>query len=274
MGQKYSVNASAAGYGERYVQVNTGEAENQRLEVEPLVLSIANLSASGIVVDDLDQPVSGLRIYAYGNGQPSRETFTDTQGRFTIENVCPGRINIQANSKVGSASRFHGQAQAEGGVTNIKIVAYEMDEHGRRVISQPPSLVGKSLPDLNELGLKISPDDIEGKRILVCFWDMNQRPSRHCMTQLAKQIEVLKQKDVVVVAVQVSKLDQNALDEWAKKFSIPFSAMTEGDAKKIRLSYGVQSLPWLILTDRVHIVFAGGFSLGELDEKLEQLGDK
>jgi hypothetical protein len=269
-GQKYSVNASAEGYGERYVQVNTGGAENQRLEVEPLVLSVANLSAYGIVVDDLDRPVSGIRIYAYGNGQPSRETFTDTKGRFTIEKVCPGPLNIQANSKGGSARRFHGQAQAEGDATNLKIVVYEMDERGRRVPRQPPSLVGKSLPDLKELGIEISPDDIEGKRILVCFWDMEQRPSRQCMTQLAEQAEQLKNKNVTVIAVQTSNIDQEALNQWIKKYNIPFSVgMVQGDADKTRLNWGIQSLPWLILTDRNHIVVSEGFQLGDLGNKLE-----
>ena len=267
-GQKYSVNASADGYGSRYVQVSTGDAANQNIEVDPLVLSVANLSASGIVVDDFDQPLSGFRIYAYGNGQPSRETFTDTKGQFTIENVCPGELSIQANSEGVSTRRFHGRTQGQGGATNIKIVVYELDKRGRRIASQPPSLAGKALPDLKELGIDALPIDLTGKRILVCFWDMNQRPSRHCMTQLAKQFEPLKQKGVIVLAVQASKTDRNALDEWTKKYNVPFSAIVEGDAKKTRFDWGVKSLPWLILTDQKHIVEANGFSLAELDERI------
>jgi len=264
-GQKYSVNASAEGYGSRYVQVNTGDG---RVEVEPLVLSVANLSASGIVVDDFDQPLSGFRIYAYGNGQPSRETFTDTKGRFTIENVCPGELNIQANSDSGSTRRLHGRTQSRGGATNIIIVVYQLDQRGRRVPSQPLSLVGKALPDLQEFGIDALPEDLTGKRILVCFWDMNQRPSRHCMTQLAQKIEPLKQKGVIVLALQASETDRNALDEWTKKYNVPFSAIVEGDARKIRFDWGVKSLPWLILTDQKHIVEANGFSLAELDQKI------
>ena len=268
-GQRYSVNASAEGYGRRYVQVNTSGAVNQRLEVEPLVLSAANLSASGIVVDDLDQPIAGIRIYAYGNGQPSRETFTDTRGRFTIENVCPGNLNIQANSTERTNRRIHGRTQTQGGATNIKIVAYQMDEHGRPVPSQPPSLVGKSLPDLKELGIEIPPDDIEGKKILICFWDMEQRPSRQCMTQLAKQAEQLKNKNVTVIAVQASNIDQEVLNQWVKKNNIPFSTgMVQGDDKKARLNWGVKSLPWLILINKEHAVTAEGFSITELEGKI------
>jgi protocatechuate 3,4-dioxygenase beta subunit/uncharacterized GH25 family protein len=268
-GQRYSVNASAEGYGNRYVQVNTNDAVNQRLEVEPLVLAVANLSASGIVVDDLEQPIAGIRIYAYGNGQPSRETFTDTKGRFTIENVCPGRINIQANSKGDSEPRFHGDAQAEGGATNIRIITYQMDERGRRVPSRPPSLAGKSLPDLKELGIEISPDDVGSKRILVCFWDFEQRPSRQCMTQLAKQAAQLNQKGVIVIAVQSTKIDEKVLDEWTKKNNIPFPVGTvRSDEEKTLFNWGVQSLPWLILTDNEHRVTAEGFSITELEDKI------
>jgi uncharacterized GH25 family protein len=271
-GHTYSIIANAEGYGRGYIEIDTRGKSNQRINVEPMVLSVANLSASGIVVNDLDQPVPGIGIYAFGNGQPSREAFTDTNGRFTIEKVCPGNLYIQANSKGGSAHRFHGQAQAEGGSTNIRIVAYEIDEHGRRVPRQPPSLVGKSLPDLKELGIEISPDEIEGKRILVCFWDFERRPSRQCMTQLAKQNEQLKSQGVIVLAVQASKTEQEALNQWIKKYNIPFSVgMVQGDAKKINFNWGVRSLPWLILTDTNHIVKIEGFALQEVNEKLKQI---
>jgi len=268
-GQKYSVNASADGYGRRNLLINTGDG---RVEVDPLVLSVANLSASGIVVDDFDQPLSGFRIYAYGNGQPSRETFTDTKGRFTIENVCPGELSIQANSEAGSTWKFHGQAQAKGGATDIKIVVYELDQRGRRVPKQPPSLVGKVLPDLEELGIDVIPGDLAGKRMLVCFWEMNQRPSRNCIAQLAKQAEQLKNNGVTVITVQASKIDREVLNQWVEKNNIPFPVgIVQGDAEKVCFAWGVQSLPWLILTlnDSRHIVTSEGFRLADLNDKIK-----
>jgi hypothetical protein len=36
----------------------------------------------------------------------------------------------------------------------------------------------------------------------------------------------------------------------------------------------VRSLPWLILTDREHIVIAEGFNVNELDDKMTELGEK
>ena len=56
---------------------------------------------------------------------------------------------------------------------------------------------------------------------------------------------------------------------WAKKYNIPFlMGMIEADAEKIQFAWGVRSLPWLILTDREHIVTAEGFQFSELNEKI------
>lgn len=98
--------------------------------------------------------------------------------------------------------------------------------------------------------------------ILLCFWDMYQRPSRYCVRELAKRAEELKGKGVIVVAVHTSKGDENAIGKWVKKNDIPFPVGTiQGDVEKVRLSWDVESLPWLILTDKEHIVQVEGFSI-------------
>ena len=132
-------------------------------------------------------------------------------------------------------------------------------------IATPPSLIGKPLPDLED----INPGQAKGKKLLVCFWDINQRPSRNCIAQLAKQTERLKEKGLTVAAVQASKVDQDTLDEWVKKNNIPFPVgMIEGDEEEVRFTWGVKSLPWLILTDRGHVVTAEGFGLDVLDDRI------
>jgi hypothetical protein len=45
-------------------------------------------------------------------------------------------------------------------------------------------------------------------------------------------------------------------------------ATIEANEEKTSFNWGVKSLPWLILTDRNHIVNAEGFDLVELDEKI------
>jgi hypothetical protein len=57
-----------------------------------------------------------------------------------------------------------------------------------------------------------------------------------------------------------------------KKAYIPFSVwMVKDDAEKVRFTWGVKSLPWLILTDSKHIIRACGFSLGELDKNIQDV---
>ena len=132
-----------------------------------------------------------------------------------------------------------------------------------------PSLIGKSLLQLSDLNIELNPNQAKDKMILVCFFDMNQRPSRNCMRQLNAKAKELKAKDVVVVVVQTSKVDDSVLNEWVEKNNISFTVgMVQGDEEKIRFTWGVRSLPWLILTDTQHVVIAEGFSVAELDEKL------
>ena len=57
-----------------------------------------------------------------------------------------------------------------------------------------------------------------------------------------------------------------------EKINIPFPVgMVQGDAEKTCFDWGVKSLPWLILTDKKHIVQAEGFNVNELDEKIKAL---
>lgn len=271
-GHKYSVRASAEGYGRRDAWIDTGVATNEHIELEPLVLLVANLSVSGIVVDEFDQPVSGVGISISGNGQPSRGSLTDVKGQFTIENVCSGPIRIYAYKD--TPRRLHGRTEAEGGATDIKIVVAELDERGKRVPKQPPSLIGKSLPELKRLGIHLSEANLKGKRILVCLWDMNQRPSRNCLLQLAKKAEELKRKDATIIAIQASGVEKSELDTWVKKNRIPFPVgMIQGEETKAHFAWGIRSLPWLILTDRGHIVRAEGFALSELSDKIDKVRD-
>jgi hypothetical protein len=131
--------------------------------------------------------------------------------------------------------------------------------------------VGKPLPKFEGIKLNLSVEQIKDRAILLCFFDMNQSPSRHCIIQLAKQAEHLKNKGVAIIAVQASKVDENEINEWVKKYNIPFPVgMVQDDVEKIRFAWGVRSLPWLILTNWGQTVIAEGFGIDELDEKLKK----
>jgi hypothetical protein len=61
----------------------------------------------------------------------------------------------------------------------------QMDESGRSVPKQPPPLMGKALPNLNGIKVDFAPEQAKGKMILICFFDIQQRPSRYCLRQLS-----------------------------------------------------------------------------------------
>lgn len=135
-----------------------------------------------------------------------------------------------------------------------------------------PSHVGKPLPKLKDLKIDLLPANTAGKMMLVCFLDIEQRPSRNCLRQLNARAQELKAKGMAIAAVQASKIDENSLDEWRRKHNISFTFGTvQGDEDRARFTWGVGSLPWLILTDSQHVVAAEGFRLSELDAKIEQI---
>jgi len=133
-----------------------------------------------------------------------------------------------------------------------------------KYIATPPSLIGKPLPDFENIKIDFKSGQAKGGMLLLCFWDMNQRPSRNCLLKLTMRAKELKQKDITVVVVQSSKVDEDKINEWFEKNNIPFPAgMIEGDEKEVRFTWGVKSLPWLILTDKEHNVTAEGFGLDD-----------
>jgi len=153
----------------------------------------------------------------------------------------------------------------------MKFVVDEWDG-GIRYVPKEWSIligVGKPLPNFEGIKLKLSDEQTKDRAILLCFFDMNQRPSRYCVKQLTQKSAALKEKGITVAAVQTSQVTNNTLNEWAKTNNIPFpvGAIT-ADIEKTRFAWGVRSLPWLILSDNQHIVTAEGFAPAELDEKL------
>jgi protocatechuate 3,4-dioxygenase beta subunit len=269
--RKYTVTATADGYGKQETRVDGSDFKDNRHDAGELRLPLANLSITGVVVDANDKPVAGASIYGYSQGsQPDiREIFSDAEGKFTIKGVCAGPLRLQANSR--GPTPMYGFAQAEGGATDLRIVISQRPTGQPYMPRRPTVLRGKPLPPLKDLGIDL-PADAAGKMLLVCFWDMGQRPSRYCLTQLAARATQLHDKGVEVITVHTAEVEGGALTQWLETNKIPFKAGTiAGDIDKTRLAWGVASLPHLILTDKKHVVIAEGFGLNELDKQVAAL---
>jgi hypothetical protein len=180
----------------------------------------------------------------YHNGQ------TDAEGRLKINGIIPGMKYYIMDSRAESGPRDMYYSQT------VTLIPLESK------VEKITSLAGIDIEfDINQA---------KDKMLLLCFFDTNQRPSRNCMIQLRNKAQELKEKEVIVITVHASNIDKKTLNEWVKKNNIPLPVgMIKGDVEKIRFAWGVKSLPWLILTDKKHVVTAEGFGLAELNDKIE-----
>jgi hypothetical protein len=262
----YVISIAASGYGtKRFQHISVEDIGSGSVTIPTIVLPPADASIYGRVVYADGSPAPRVPIFLgheRNAPQPSRTTATDEDGSFVINRVCKGPLTIQANfsSSPGGSSNV----QAEGGDRDIKIVLGQAPSQTQNV-----SLVGKPLPGLTEFDLRSASVLAGGKRVLVCFWDLNQRPSRNCVQQLTRRAELLAGKDVYVVLVQTPAVPDQIMIDWLRKNRVAFPVgKVRGAPEALSKTWGVQSLPWLILTDRNHIVTAEGFGIDELGDKI------
>ena len=157
--QKYSINiTNAEGYGTGRQNVEPGPDESF-VSVKDIVLKLADQKLSGQVVDVDGKGIANVRLHCYGQEQPNLNATTDEDGKFTLDNVCSGEINISANYRQGS-EYMYGNVQTEGGAQDVKIILTQQGGSQRFVPKQAPSLVGKALPDMTACGVSVRPTPI------------------------------------------------------------------------------------------------------------------
>lgn len=264
--QRYSVAASADGYGQSQADVAFAGPGAARGEAEDIVLALADRHIAGSVVDLDDKPVAGARIWLHGTGQPSRQGTSGKDGTFRIDGICAGTVDIQA-SVPGSNER--GSVRADAGDEDVQLVIGQSATYSPPPPRLAPSLVGKPLPDLQPTGVELAPEHAQGQRLLVCLWDTFQRPSRHCVGVLAERAAWLQRNGVTAVAVHASPVEAAVLRDWTDRLGASFAnGMLKDAEESAREAWGARGLPWLILTDRDHVVRAEGFDPSEIEQLL------
>jgi hypothetical protein len=132
------------------------------------------------------------------------------------------------------------------------------------------SLQGSYLPHLAAVGLATNTFMAENAGLL-CLLDCEQRPSRRILRQLAEQHPALKEKGAAVAPIQVAVVTDEAWQSFGEGNAIPF-AVGRITGKSTRAVWATVSdaLPWLILVDPKGRVTAEGFTLDELNTKLQK----
>ena len=200
--------------------------------------------------------IQGCEVYRKDNsGRPCVETHSDLK-------IVDARINERLPDELFRMDIKEGAMVADSRSGRTVTYTYK---------PEPPDLVGKALPESVDTVAGLNSGQAKDGKILVCFWDMQQRPSRHYMKWLAEKAGNLAENEISVLCIHAGDVDQATLNEWMKDHNVPFAAKTiTQDVEKTRFAWGVKSLPWLILADSKQIVRAEGFSLGELEEKVRE----
>jgi len=152
---------------------------------------------------------------------------------------------------------------------------FVVDEKGRVIGYVPnasPVKVVKTLPDLNHFGLELDSDWAKDKMVLLCFWEMGGQLSEQWVRALKERQENLAEKGVAVVLVEACGAARAKLKSWAEKnkMSFPVGSFRERNVEPLRQNWVIARLPWLVLTDKEHVVIAEGFGLDGLNDKIEQ----
>ena len=145
-GQRYSLYATAKGYGSANKNLQPADTQNPNVQLPPFHLKLADRDLAGQVVDTDNKPVVGAQVQINGNGQPNENIRTDSNGHFSTK-VCEGSLQIFAYSQ-NNNQFIQGQAQVVGGDTNV-IVKIGVNQRGfaqspRRLIplKEPPWTLG------------------------------------------------------------------------------------------------------------------------------------
>jgi hypothetical protein len=142
----------------------------------------------------------------------------------------------------------------------------------KKELATAESKIGKPIPGFNKIRFEAFPgDQIKDKRLLVCFWDMDQRPCRQCIQDLEKQAKALEDRNIVILAVHSGTKDENQVRQWLKENSISLTVgIIQGDPYDTLLAWGARSSPWLVLTDEKHVVTKAGFNLQAVKQTEEE----
>jgi hypothetical protein len=136
----------------------------------------------------------------------------------------------------------------------------------RKELTDAESKIGKAIPGFENIQFELFKEEqIKNKPLLICFWDMDQRSSRQHIRELEKQKKALQEKSLAVLIVHSGTKQKKEVEKWLKKNHVSLeTGIIKGEPYDTLLAWGARALPWLILTNKQHVITNEGFSINEL----------
>ncbi len=266
-GFTYCVRASAADFGEKLLNVEVAADVESTVDAGDIVLEKADKKISGIVKDMQGDPVIDAQVQVLIAGGRVEKVSTDPNGAFVVEGLSAGPAKIVATH---SARGLYGETDTSAPAEEVEIVCGARAAPGE---SAPVAVVlpGKALSDFDFLKEPVAAAKSDGAIVLVCIWNVEQRPSRHVAKALAARTGALREAGVAYISIEVSALSDGERSEAMSEAGIDSAGiyfLSESSRAQERL--GADSLPFLLLTDLEHIIRAANFSLDDLDAKIDE----
>jgi hypothetical protein len=216
----------------------------------------------GIVTDASGNPLPDMEVIVQPPGFLEK---VNKEGRFTAQ-AAPGEdVTVTLRKSQDQVLLITEPFRVQEGEIVEKNLMVTGGAYG-----PAPSQAGRQMPALSSLGVDVRPETLQGKRVLLCFFDMNQRPSRHFVLELAARARDLERNNVVTFLVHAGQGDKAAVERWLRERGVPFTTgAVRGDTTKLLKDWTVQALPWPVLLDEKHALAATGFDLQQLDENLK-----
>ncbi|AIQ36901.1 MULTISPECIES: redoxin domain-containing protein [Paenibacillus] len=136
---------------------------------------------------------------------------------------------------------------------------------------------GSKAPAIDLLGLDglgHTLDEYKGKAIVLNFWGSWCTPCVKEMPALQAQWEKWKDKDVVVIGINVGE-DQMTVENFVKQVDIDFPILMDTGRDAVR-SYGISPLPTTFFINpkgKIDSIHIGQLDLDSLDDQIGKLVD-
>jgi protocatechuate 3,4-dioxygenase beta subunit len=250
----------------------------EKHEVGDLRLVKADQSVAGVVVDPAGRPLAGIRVYATSRGGglayvSSEQIHTDKDGRFKVDNLPRGSVEINARSESDAQGiSMSNRVNAQAGQTDIRIVMF--------LTRNPPpieALIGKPAPEFpvtswlrgpTTAKRTFQPAEFQGKVLVLAFVD-EAKPSLRVLPLLQAFREKFGDR---VAVLRVHELgDAEDLGKLSPLPAVIASGGIVPGYAEAHAKYGVRATPTLFLVDRQGVLRHGDVKLDELDAKVKAL---